>query len=87
MCINITEALLENVIEITWVYDNLFKSDKLSGWVVHMIGSSGIKSEIIKIAKDFEKKFSNIDWEDTDLDYIVEIEKFAKKKLIESFGA
>lgn len=89
MCENvITEALLEDVIEITWMFDGLMESGKIQKWddIIDDFGSSGIKNEIKQIAKDFEKKFSNIDWNDTKLDYIIEIEKFAEEKLIEIFG-
>lgn len=88
MCRNINEALLESVVEVTWMFDGLMESGDIQKWddIIDTFGSSGIKNEIIQIAKDFEKKFSNIDWNDTELDYIVEIEKFAKEKLIEVFG-
>lgn len=89
MCENvIIEALLEDVIEITWMFDSLMESGKIQKWddIIDGLGSSCIKNEIKQIAKDFEKKFSNIDWNDTKLDYIIEIEKFAEEKLIEIFG-
>lgn len=89
MCRDITEALLEDVIEIVWMFDHLMNLDKLSNWddIINAIGFSGIKNEIIQIARDFEKKFPfETSWEDTELDYIIEIEKFAKEKLIEVFG-
>lgn len=89
MCRDIIEALLEDVIEITWMLDHLINLGTLSNWddIIDDFGSSGIKSEIIRIARDFEKKFPfETSWEDTGLDYIIEIEKFAKEKLIEVFG-
>lgn len=89
MCKDITAALLENVVEITWMFDNLMKSGKIQKWddIIDTFGSSGIKNEIIQIARDFEKKFPfETTWTDTDLDYIVEIENFAKEKLIKNFG-
>lgn len=89
-CKNKTEALLEDVIEITWVFDGLIKSNEIKSWdeiLENFCGSDGIKHEIRKIAEDFEKKYPfDTTWEDTDLDYIEEIEKFAKEKLIEKFG-
>lgn len=90
-CKNITEALLEDVIEITWVFDGLIKSNEIrprNEIIENFCGSDGIKQEIRKIAEEFEKKYPfETAWEDTDLDYIEEIEKFAKDKLIEKFGS
>ena len=88
-CKNITEALLEDVIEITWMFDGLIESGGIKSWdelIDEFCGSDGIKQEIRKIAEDFEKKFPfETTWEDTDLDYIEEIENFAKEKLEEIF--
>ena len=89
-CKNLTEALIEDVIEITWMFDGLIQSEKIKSWneiCEQEYGSDGIKNTIKKIAQDFEKRypFETI-WEDTDLDYIEEIEKFAKEKLVEKFG-
>ena len=89
-CKNMTEALLEDVIEITWMFDGLIESGEIKSWdelIDEFCGSDGIKLEIRKIAEDFEKKFPfETAWEDTDLDYIEEIEKFAKERLLEVFG-
>ena len=90
MCGNITEALLENVIEITWMFDSLEKNKEIKPWdnlIDEFYGSDGIKSEIIAVAKEFEEKYPyNTVWENGDLDYLEEIEKYAKKRLIEIFG-
>lgn len=88
-CKNITEALLEDVIEITWVFDELIHTGLIRSWddMIDEFGSSGFKNEIKEIARKFEKKYPfETAWEDTKLDYIEEIEKFAKEKLIEIFG-
>lgn len=88
-CKNITEALLEDVIEITWMFDDLMHTGLIRSWddMIDEFGSSGFKNEIKEIAREFEKKYPfETAWEDTDLDYIEEIEKFAKEKLIEIFG-
>lgn len=88
-CKNITEALLEDVIEITWVFDELIHTGLIRSWndMIDEFGSSGFKNEIKEIAREFEKKYPfETAWEDTKLDYIEEIEKFAKEKLIEIFG-
>ena len=88
-CKNITEALLEDAIEITWMFDGLIESGEIKSWndMIDEFGSSGFKNEIKEIAREFEKKYPfETAWEDTKLDYIEEIEKFAKEKLIEIFG-
>lgn len=89
-CKNITEALLEDVIEITWIFDKLLRTKEIKPWDILMeefCGSDGIKQEIVKIAEGFEQKFPfDSTWEDGELDYIEEIEKFAEEKLIEVFG-
>lgn len=89
-CKNMTEALLEDVIEITWMFDGLVDSGKIKSWdeiLDQEDGSAGIKNTIKEIAQEFEKKFPfETTWEDTELDYIEEIEKFAKEKLVEIFG-
>lgn len=89
-CKNMTEALLEDVIEITWVFDGLIESNEIrprNEIIENFCGSDGIKQEIRKIAEEFEKKYPfETTWEDTDLDYIEEIEKFAKERLIEIFS-
>ena len=88
-CKNITEALLEDAIEITWMFDGLIESGEIKSWndMIDEFGSSGFKNEIKEIAMKFEKKYPfETAWEDTKLDYIEEIEKFAKEKLIEIFG-
>lgn len=87
-CKNITEALLEDVIEITWVFDELIHTGLIRSWddMIDEFGSSGFKNEIKEIAREFEKKYPfETAWEDTKLDYIEEIEKFAKEKLEEIF--
>ena len=90
MCKNMTEALLENVIEITWMFDSLEHSEEIKSWddlIDEFYGSNGIKAEIIAIAKEFEEKYPfDTTWENGDLDYLEEIEKFARKRLIEIFG-
>lgn len=81
--------LMENVIEITWIFDQLMERGTIKSWdELHDNGydSLEIKIEIIHIAEDFEKQYKNIDWDDTDLDYIIEIEKFALTELIKTFG-
>ena len=71
------------------MFDGLIESGEIKSWnelIDEFCGSDGIKQEIRKIAEDFEKKFPfETTWEDTDLDYIEEIENFAKEKLEEIF--
>lgn len=87
---NLTGALMENIVEITWMFDALMKSGEIKPWdmlIDEYCGSNGIKDQFYKIARDFEKKYPfETAWEDTDLDYIEEIEKFAKEKLVDKFS-
>ena len=48
-CKNMTEALLEDVIEITWVFDELIHTGLIRSWddMIDEFGSSGFKNEII----------------------------------------
>lgn len=84
-----TEALLEDVIEITWVFDELIHTGLIRSWddMIDEFSSSGFKNYIKEIAREFENKYPfETTWEDTELDYIEEIEKFAKEKLVKIFG-
>ena len=89
MCNNMTDALIENTIEITFVFENLIREGKIKNWeeISYMGGSDVVKQEIRKIAEQFEEKYpyDETAWED-ELDYIEEIENFATKKFIEVFG-
>lgn len=89
MCKNMTDALIEDAIEITWTFESLLAAGKIKSWdeLSYIGGSDIVKQEIRKIAEQFEEKFPYATtWEDGELDYIEEIEKFATEKLIEAFG-
>lgn len=87
MCKNMTDALIEDVVEITWVFDRLRGKGIIGDFDGIVGGSDTVKQEIRKIAEQFEEKFPyETTWEDGELDYIEEIEKFAEEKLIEAFG-
>lgn len=87
----LTKALMENAIEITWMFDSLMRSGEIKPWDMlteEYCGSDGIKEEFYEIARQFEEKYPyDTAWENGDLDYLEEIEKFARKKLIEKFGS
>lgn len=81
--------LMENVIEIAWMFDQLMECEIIKSWDElndECYDSLEVKTEIVRIAKDFEKQYKNIDWNDTDLDYFIELEKFARTELIKTFG-
>lgn len=81
--------LMESVIEIAWIFDELMECGKIKSWdEIHDIyyDSVGVKMEIIHIAKKFESQYQNIDWNDSDLDYVIELDKFARQELIQFFG-
>lgn len=86
----LTKALMENAIEITWIFDSLMRSGEIKPWDMlteEYCGSDGIKEEFYEIAREFEKKYPyDTTWKDGNLDYLEEIEKFAREKLIEKFG-
>lgn len=87
-CQNMTDALLEDVIEITMMNDLIEKGEimPLSDILEADCGWDGVKATIKEIAKEFEQKYPyETSWEDTDLDYIEEVETFSKKKLIERY--
>lgn len=68
--------LMENVIEITWIFDWLMECEIIKSWdelYDEYYDSLVIKTEIVRIAKDFEKQYKNIDWDDTGLDYVIEV--------------
>ena len=91
MCDYLTKALMENTIEITWMFDSLIRSGEIKPWDMlteEYYGSDGIKEEFYEIAREFEKKYPyDTAWGDGNLDYLEEIEKFAREKLIEKFGS
>lgn len=91
MCNNLTEALMENIVEITWMFDALITSGDIKPWdmlIDEYYGSDGIKEEFYQIARDFERKYPyDTAWIEPEKDYITEITKFAREKLIEKFGS
>lgn len=88
-CQNMTDALLEDVIEITMMMNHLIGNDEimpLSDILEADCGWDGVKATIKEIAREFEQKYPyDSTWEDTDLDYIEEIEDFSREKLIERY--
>lgn len=87
--LNSLDPIVENVIEITWMFDGLMEQGKiesLDNLVEQLCGSSEIKLIIQNLAEEFERTYHYVDWEETDLDYVSEISDFAEKRLIELFG-
>lgn len=88
-CKNITDALIEDVIEITWMFDTLVESDSIKSWddiVDQECGSDGIKNTIKNIALKFEKKYPfDTAWSDGKRDYINTICSFAEVELIKIY--
>lgn len=78
----------ENIIEITWMFDELMQLGDIPSWddLIDEYGSDGLKNVIKEIARKFEEKYPFVTtWINTDLHYIEEIGKFAKEKLMEQF--
>ena len=78
---------LENVIEITQVYDALMRANKLDDDVDSLI----YKEYICDWAAEFETLNRNVEWgnvgeDGVERDYYIEIEKFAEDKLLKEFG-
>ena len=81
-CKNITDALIEDVIEITWMFDALIENGSIKSWddiVDQECGSDGIKNTIKDIAYPFDTA-----WEDSNRDYVDTICAFAESKLVEN---
>lgn len=86
-----SNRVYENIIEITWVFDQLEKSGKIKSWNELMeyvpTGSDGIKEVFVNIAKEFEEKYPFYSaWDSGDMDYLIEIQKFAEEKIIKEWG-
>ena len=80
----------ENIIEVTWVFEQLEKSGDIKSFNVLVeelvTGSDAIKDTIIQIAEDFEKEYpDDYDWNASDTEYITEIQLYAKRHLVEEF--
>lgn len=84
-------GIYENIIEVTWIFDDLIKKRKIKSWdeLIDELptGSDAIKGTIMQIAEDFEKEYDIDDWNETDMEYLSEITKYAKKRLIEEYGS
>lgn len=81
----------ENIIEITWVFEQLEKTEDIKPFNVLVeeltTGSDAIKDTIIQIAEDFEKEYpDDYDWNAADTEYLTEIQVYAKERLVEEFG-
>lgn len=89
MCLSIiSERILlmnekmENIIEVTWVFDQLLLNEEIPEWdiIVETFGRSEIKKIIQRIADDFEKfEYSIVDYESA-------IRVFAVEKLKDIFS-
>lgn len=82
--------MYENIIEISWMFDDLMKKEKIKSWDILVdelsMGSDAIKELIMQIAEDFEKEYDIYDWNEVDMDYISEIGKYARKRLLKEYG-
>ena len=70
------DHIKENIIEITMVYCQLR---------LDVEDNISLKQTICSLADEFEKLHKDTEW-DGELDYYIEIEKFARDKLVEKFG-
>lgn len=82
--------IYENIIEITWMFDQLEKAGLIKSFDELVdefcTGSDAIKEIIVKIAEDFEREYKDVDWNASDVGYLIKIQEYAKEKLKEKFG-
>lgn len=43
--------------------------------------------DIVLLADEFERKFAGLNWNESSLDYLEEIDKFSEERLLEKYGA
>ena len=83
-----TTRLMENVIEITWMFDAMEEDGRIKPWDVIIdsspAGSDAIKDFIIQIAIEFEENYGED--ENGKRDYIEKIQEFAERRLREEYG-
>ena len=72
------DKIQENIIEIAWVYQDM----RAKGSIPDDIDSLAAKECIIQIARDFEKDYAGVDWDESALDYYEEIDRFSRDFLI-----
>lgn len=85
---NITDALIEDIIEITWMFDTLVESDSIKSWddiVDQECGSDGIKNTIKDIALKFEEKYPFDTSREGYSNYVDIICAFAEVELIKKY--
>ena len=80
------QLMYENIIEITWIYDQLHSDGKLIPIDQVYDCSRGVRDTIITLAQQFEQEYPADQWEDGDKDYIIEIEKYTTRRLVEIYG-
>lgn len=77
------DHMSENIIEISWIYQNLKNKNALPDCE----DSLEAKAAIIHLAKMFEEEYAGIDWNEVTDDYYEEIEKFASYHLRCMYGS
>ena len=88
---NSSMRIYENIVEVTWVFDQLERTGKIKSWNTLIkkltTGSDAIKETIIQIAEDFEKEYpDDYDWNASDKEYLTEIQNYATRNLIAEYG-
>ena len=83
-----TTRLMENVIEITWMFDAMEKDGRIKTWDEIIdgspAGSDAIKDFIIQIAIEFEENYDGD--RNGRYDYLEKIQEFAERRLREEYG-
>lgn len=65
----------ENIVEIAWTYYDEQPDDE--------IDSMYVKECIVSWAHEFEDKYKDVDWNESEMDYYTTIEKFTEDKIRE----
>ena len=86
--INDTTRLMENAIEITWMFDAMEGNGRIKPWneIIDSspAGSDAIRDFIIQIAIEFEEDYDGD--ENGRCDYLEKIQEFAERRLREEYG-
>lgn len=78
-----------DIIEVTFVYDTLLQEGKIHPWSkdLDLYGADQASyMTILSIVDRFRERYSNLEWEGEDIDYIDAIEGFASEFLIKTLG-
>lgn len=79
------DNMIENIIEITWIFNQLSNNGEIRT-LPEIADSRSVRDCIELIAEKFDRKHAATDWESGEFDYYEEIESFATQELINLYG-